>query len=315
MISEDPIKLILETLRKHSEGLTLLSLAELTGLHRHTATKYINELLGAGFIYQRNVGVAKLCYLIEKVENQTDEKVLEELKVRRIGNKTQLKIIATIMIVTFLLSETAILAYQNTSLFNETNLSNFSLINTSPLTGSNYPNLSQNSDSIINITNITLDENLNLSEINISTEKNDSIDNLSVEILNKTIQEINETLQDNQSIIETNLTISEPINETQETPQKSAINFEIELNYPQRTTRGEIIPVKASAINTGSSTAKNVVLEWKLPDGFSAVSGNESEFCGDIEQNSECDSQINLKTDVSTVLGLKEIKVVVNYEE
>jgi uncharacterized repeat protein (TIGR01451 family) len=98
-------------------------------------------------------------------------------------------------------------------------------------------------------------------------------------------------------------------------PQKSAVNFEIELNYPQKTTRGEIIPIKASATNTGSSTAKNVVLEWKLPDGFSIVSGNESDFCGDMEQNSICDSQINLKTDVSTVLGLKEIKVVVNYEE
>jgi len=315
MISDDPIKLILETLRKHPEGLTLLSLAEFTGLHRHTATKYINELLGAGFISQRNVGVAKLCYLIEKVENQTDEKVLEEVKERRIGNKPQLKIIATIMIVTFLLSETVILAYQNTSLFNETNLSGFSLINTSPLTQSNYPNLSQNADSIINITNVSIDENVNSSALINSTGKNDSSDNLTVEILNETIQEINESLGGNESVIVSNFTVSEPTNETQEMPQKSAVNFEIELNYPQRTTRGEIIPVKARATNTGSSTAKNVVLELKVPEGFVIVSGNQNELCGDIEQNSSCDSQISLKTDVSTVLGLNEIKVVVSYEE
>ncbi len=315
MISDDPIKIIIETLRKHPEGLTLLSLAGFTGLHRHTATKYINELLCAGFISQRNVGVAKLCYFKEKVENQTDEKVLEEIKERRMGNKSQLKIIATIMIVTFLLSETVILAYENTSLFNETNLSGFSLINTSPLTQSNYPNLSQNADSIINITNASTDENVNSSALINSTEKNDSSDNLTVEILNEAIQEINESLGGNESLIASNLTIPEPFNETLETPQKSAVNFEIELNYPQRTTRGEIIPVKAHAINTGSSTAKNVVLEWKLPDGFSIVSGNDSEFCGDVKQNSNCDSQIGLKTDVSTVLGLKEIKVVVKYEE
>lgn len=315
MSSENPIKIIIETLRKHPEGLTLLSLAEFTGLHRHTATKYINELLGAGFISQRIVGVAKLCYFKEKVENQTDEKVLEEIKNRRIGNKAQLKIIAAIMIVTFLLSETAILAYQNTSLFNETNLSNFSLINTSPLTESNYPNLSQNTGSIINITNVSIDENANLSATNISTEKNDSRDNLTVEILNETIQEINKSLLGNESIIASNFTVSEPTNETQEMPQKSAVNFEIELNYPQKTTRGEIIPVKASTINTGSSTAKNVMLEWKVPEGFVIVSGNEREFCGDVEQNNSCDSQINLKTDVSTVLGLNEIKVVVSYEE
>jgi len=315
MSSENPIKLILEALRKHPEGLTLLSLAGFTGLHRHTATKYINELLCAGFISQRNVGVAKLCYFKEKVENQTDEKVLEELKVRRIGNKSQLKIIAAIMIVTFLLSETAILAYQNTNLFNETNLSGFSLINTSPMTDSNYPNLSQNAYSIINITNIAIDENANSSALINSTGKNDSSDNLTVEILNETIQEINESLGGNESVIASNLTIPEPINETQEMPQKTPVNFEIELNYPQRITRGEIILVKARATNTGSSTAKNVVLEWKLPDGFSIVSGNEREFCGSLDQNGICDSQISIETDVSTVLGLNEIKVVVSYEE
>lgn len=311
MNSEDSKKLILEVLKEHPEGLTLISLSEFTGLHRHTATKYVNELLGAGFILQRNVGVAKLCYLKEKVENQSDEKELLNKLDSRSGKESQLKIIAAVILITFLLSETAILAYQNTSFFNETNLSGFSIINTSPLTSSNYPNVSPNADSIVNI---SIDENINLSAINISTEKNDSNENLSVEIFNETIQEINETLEENQSTIEPNFTVIEPFNESQEIPSKIPLNLEIKLDYPEKITRGEVITAKASIINLDSSTAENVVLNWNIPEGFEIVSGNEKEFCGSIGPNNTCEAKIDLKTDVSTVLGLNEIKVVVNYE-
>lgn len=305
MYSEDPRKLILEALRKHPEGLTLLSLARVTGFHRHTATKYIHELLGAGIIFQRIVGVAKLCYLKEKIENQNDEKkLLDKLKERRIGKKSQLKIISIIMILTFLLSETAILAYQNVSLFNETNLSNFTTINTSPLTSSSYPNTSPNTNSIVNISVV---ENINLSILNISTEKNVPANNLSVEISN-------ESLEDNESIIEPNFTVPEIINETIEIPEKISINFDILLEYPKKITRGETVTVKAALVNIDSLIARNVVLNWIIPDGFEIVSGNEKEFFGVLEPNDVFTSEMNLKTDVSTVLGLNEIRVVVNYE-
>jgi len=316
MDSADPRKSILEVLRKHPEGLTLLSLAKFSGLHRHTVTKYVHELLGAGIIFQRSVGVAKLCYLKEKFKNRSDEKkLLNNLKERRIGKKSQLKVLSIVMFVTFLLSETAILAYQNTSLFNETNLSNFTLINTSPLTASYYPNISPNAASVVNV-NIV--ENINLSIINISTEKNASSENLSVEFSYETVPEINKTPNEseevNESIIEPNFTVPIIPNETEEIPEKTPINFEIELDYSEKIIRGEIITVKASVINIDSSTARNIVLSWKIPDGFEIVSDNENEFCGILEPNDVCMSEISLKTDISTVLGMNEIKVVVNYE-
>ncbi|NIM46745.1 MAG: hypothetical protein GTN40_01135 [Candidatus Aenigmarchaeota archaeon] len=316
MNSADPRKSILEVLREHPEGLTLLSLAKFSGLHRHTVTKYVHELLGAGIIFQRSVGVAKLCYLKEKFKNRSDEKkLLDTLKERRIGKKSQLKIISIVMIVTFLLSETAILAYQNTSLFNETNLSNLSKINTSPLTASYYPNMFPNAASVVNI---PLDENINLSTINISTEKNVSNESSSVEISNETVLEFNETLNEseqvNKSTIDPNFTIPIITNETVEIPEKTSINFEIKLDYSEKITRGEIITVKTTVINTDSSTTRNVVLGWKIPDGFEIVSDNEKEFCGNLEPNDACMSEISLKTDVSTVLGINEIKVVVSYE-
>ncbi|NIO44469.1 MAG: hypothetical protein GTN36_02845, partial [Candidatus Aenigmarchaeota archaeon] len=298
MSSEDPRKSILEVLRKHPEGLTLLSLAKFSGLHRHTVTKYIHELLGAGIIFQRSVGVAKLCYLKEKFKNRTDEKkLLDNLKERRVGKRSQLKILSIVMLVTFLLSETVILAYQSTDLFNSTNLSNFTLINTSPLTASYYPNMSPNAASVVNV-NIV--ENINLSTINISTEKNVSGKNLSVEIFNETTPEINETLNEseqvNESIIDPNFTVPIIPNETVEIPEKTPINFEIKLDYSEKITRGEVITVKTNVINIDSSTARNVILGWKIPDGFEIVSENEREFCGILEPNDACTAELSLKT-------------------
>jgi len=316
MNTEDPRKSILEVLRKHPEGLTLLSLAKLTGLHRHTVTKYVHELLGAGIIFQRSVGIAKLCYLKEKIKNQDDEKkLLDKLKERRIGKKSQIKIVSIVMFITFLLSETAILAYQNASLFNETNLSRITTINTSPLTASNYPNVSPNAGSVVNISIV---ENINLSIINISTEKNVSRQDLSVEISNETVPEINETLNEtepeNESVIKPNFTLPIIPNETIEIPEKTSINFEIKLDYPEKITREKVITAKSIVINSDFSTARNVILSWKLPNGFEIVFGNENEFCGILEPNDVCISEIELKTDISTVLGLNEIKVVVSYE-
>jgi len=56
-----------ETLRKHPEGLTILRLAGIVGMHRHTVTKYVYRMIGSGDIYQREVGRAKLCYLKDRL--------------------------------------------------------------------------------------------------------------------------------------------------------------------------------------------------------------------------------------------------------
>lgn len=78
---KDPKKVILNVLREHPEGLTLQKIAILSKMSRLTATKYIHELMGAGVIYQRKVGIAKLCYLKERfVRTVKQEEVLKKLE-------------------------------------------------------------------------------------------------------------------------------------------------------------------------------------------------------------------------------------------
>ncbi|MEM7821342.1 MAG: Hint domain-containing protein, partial [Candidatus Aenigmatarchaeota archaeon] len=74
MKAEDSIEKIITTLRKHPEGLTLSSLAKLSGLHRHTSAKYIRKLVKAGTVFYRKIGSAKLCYLKNKVSTQERKK-------------------------------------------------------------------------------------------------------------------------------------------------------------------------------------------------------------------------------------------------
>ncbi len=57
---------IIDLLKEHPEGLHILGIAQLVGAHRHTVTKYIHELLGAGVVYQREIGTVKICYLHNK---------------------------------------------------------------------------------------------------------------------------------------------------------------------------------------------------------------------------------------------------------
>jgi len=54
---------IIKYLGKHPEGIMILDLADVMDVHRHTLTKYIYRLEGAGKIKIRKLGVAKLCYL------------------------------------------------------------------------------------------------------------------------------------------------------------------------------------------------------------------------------------------------------------
>jgi DNA-binding IclR family transcriptional regulator len=77
----NPKKVIVEALKKHPEGLTLQKVANLTGMSRLTATKYVHELIGEGKIYQRSVGMAKLCYLKERFMQQVkEEEIIEKIQ-------------------------------------------------------------------------------------------------------------------------------------------------------------------------------------------------------------------------------------------
>lgn len=82
---KEPKKTIVNVLKKHPEGLTLQKTANLSDMSRLTATKYIHELMGEGIIFQRKVGIAKLCYLKERFarmvrEEELIEKLEKELK-------------------------------------------------------------------------------------------------------------------------------------------------------------------------------------------------------------------------------------------
>ena len=54
---------IVDLLRSHPSGLTILDIANSLDANRNTITKYIYELSGAGVIAQRKIGTAKLCLL------------------------------------------------------------------------------------------------------------------------------------------------------------------------------------------------------------------------------------------------------------
>jgi len=61
---------IIELLSKHPEGLTSMDISKQLGMHRHTITKYLYQLVGSEEIHQRQVGPAKLCYLSKKGEKR-----------------------------------------------------------------------------------------------------------------------------------------------------------------------------------------------------------------------------------------------------
>ncbi|MBI5871498.1 hypothetical protein HZB88_00225 [archaeon] len=102
--------------------------------------------------------------------------------------------------------------------------------------------------------------------------------------------------------------------ETITVPNISEIILNVSVESPQKITRGEVISVKARITNTGLAGAKNVLLIWKLPEGFKIVSGSKTQNCGILEPNASCTSVITVQTSLFTELGINEIKVVVNYE-
>jgi predicted transcriptional regulator len=80
-IKIQPKKIIVDVLKNHPEGLTLQKISKLSGMSRLTATKYVHELIGEGRIHQREVGMAKLCYLKDRFAHLVkDEEVLEKMK-------------------------------------------------------------------------------------------------------------------------------------------------------------------------------------------------------------------------------------------
>ena len=62
-------EILLQTLVKHPDGLSIKELARKSGLHRHTASKYVLALKEAGLIKQKEIGRATVCILSKGVKN------------------------------------------------------------------------------------------------------------------------------------------------------------------------------------------------------------------------------------------------------
>ena len=65
-LADDIKNRILGHLRHNPEGLTMIKIASLVGVHRNTIPKYLYELKGAEKVRIRVIGPAKLFYLNKK---------------------------------------------------------------------------------------------------------------------------------------------------------------------------------------------------------------------------------------------------------
>lgn len=252
--------------------------------------------------------------------NERVLKALETLEERRSSRNYGIKLMVFIVLLSFLLSETAILAYENVSLLNGTNLSEYSSINTSPMTESS----SNNSPQISNIINQTFMENSTSNEKDINesfenetnTTGNLTDENETQNFVFSAMPESNET--ENRTVEnETGpIVVFDPIPVLTENNTKLVDNkFSIILNYPAKVTRGEQIIVSATAENIDFIDVEGVFLEWDIPAGFELVSGEIIKDCGLVPMAGSCRSEIGLKPSLSTVLGIHKIDILVHYEE
>jgi uncharacterized repeat protein (TIGR01451 family) len=322
MNDKNPKSLILEALLNHPEGLTMVSLADVVGLHRHTTTKYLYELIGAGLVYQRKVGPARLCYLKERVEQNEEEiQPIGTQHKQWFGGKSQIRFIAIFLLLGIILISSTVIA---------SNFLNETFGNTSP-TGQfisdstadvipGHPN-----PKIENVENIqhasTEDNNINIILIDNETSKTldtsqpvDINDNEPTEITKPSDSSENQPIN-NESSEMNDTDVSKIDNETNPieippiTVEKPILNVEVE--YPKKIIRGEKITLKATIENTGSVVAKNIKYNWIIPSGLEIIS--EEEDCQDLEPNVFCTTELTLQTSLSVELGIKEIKIVVNY--
>jgi hypothetical protein len=309
---------ILELLSKHPEGLTITSIADELGIHRHTATKHVKDLILNGKVNERNVGMAKLCFLSRYKDKHAVNSKAET-------GQAQMLFLALLM-----LSIPVLIIAQN---FSTTITGDFaadsSLIpSSSDLVETTTSTTVEKSTTQAADTTTTLPENNveNSTVFPLGSEENNSIREPYVN--NETFQNSNEIINDaileqdaNTSGNETLATqgISIVDNETlatQEGTQENGLSetpeekIDLQLNLPEKVNRGEEFSANALATNK-FSTHKNVVLKWMLPAGFEITSGEVEKPCS-LEAGQSCVSDI--KIIAHSELGLHEIKVTAKYE-
>jgi len=339
-----PRTLIINILRKNPDGLTLTSIAQLTGLHRHTATKYVYELKGAGVIIERDVGSAKLCYLREGLSKGEEKKVVERLngngewngnRRKSSSSMGQVQILALFMFL-FLIPTTAIIAHNVSQVMTagELVLEN---VTVSEVTAENA-SLQSLGDGIQQETNISstgepVQQNESITEETVNDENETILEN-PTEINVSDGTEENQTDSENETVLpDEGIFINESLgnqtqknlaNETLEEPEPPAEPpaeeflepvLEARILSPGKITRGEQFDISGVVSNSGTGEARNVRLTWEIPSGFEVVSGETETLCEVLPPDSECMSSLTLSSFLSTNIGRSEFRILVNYEK
>jgi hypothetical protein len=262
---------------------------------------------------------------------------------RRLGGKRksssgQAPVLAAILFL-LLVPTTIIIAENATTNLTGSIVANFSFENATYLNITNMPG-SENATLLENATDkLPAPENLTTNGTNasleagtlyIETPENETGDDDS---LNITLPE-NETPSNTTSPENTTINISIPgntsdtpfpenatnttlpENQTQETPPSESPGplLVVDLDVPEKVDRNVPFRVSAEVTNAGETEARNVELEWVLPEGVSISEGNEIQMC-DVPSGGPCTSNLALIPSLSSSLGEKEIKVLVRYHD
>ena len=90
-------------------------------------------------------------------------------------------------------------------------------------------------------------------------------------------------------------------------------DLDLQLTYPSKITRGEIVVIEAGVTNVGGK-AKNLGLKYLSPGSFGSSPYGQEMDCGDLDTGETCIFIIRLQTSSTTTLGINEIKVTASYE-
>jgi uncharacterized repeat protein (TIGR01451 family) len=351
--SVNPREGIVKALREHPEGLTIKDIAGLTGSHRHTITKYVYELIGARVILERDIGAAKLCYLMETYmgkEAQAAGAMKGSLGFRQ-SWKGQAQLLT--LFIALLLVPAGMIAAQSFGNSTATdgmavaadgvhevvdgNVTGEFLEADVPATGTaltqasgETPGAEETAPEIPPADETVPGEETDAVTANetVEVQSNETLPeediNINITESNETAQEENITMPDgNVTFPETNETIpgengtvpqaNETIPEINITPSGTAA-IEILVENPARITRGEDFTARVVIRNAGDGSAENAVLEWVLPEGFEVISGSAVESIGTIAAGEEKAYEIVVRTSTATSRGTAEIRARVTYE-
>lgn len=144
---------------------------------------------------------------------------------------------------------------------------------------------------------------VNLTDFSNNTDLNQSNANHTIPEVNETIVPVNGT---NVSVNGTNVSI----NDTQDVhiPKPS---LKLEIEGAEKLTRGANAAFSAIITNEGS-LAKNLKVDWILPDGFVIVSQEDN--CVDLSRGESCRASLEVAPLISVALGGAIVDVEVSYE-